>query len=113
MTREMQMMPGRNPDRLIEELWALAQERGDQSLRVRIQPTVLHPTTKLYVALPQVSWMMEVAGDEAVQNLRSALEIFFRVAQQLGGPTAMLDYMERVERSLGETEVEQQPTQAQ
>jgi hypothetical protein len=99
MTTEMQMVERRDPEEeLAEKLEMLSQAAlvRKQALRVRVQPAVLNHATKLYVALPGVSWMFDVPSASHVIDAKESMDLFFRAMAEIGGPERMKEYMEQV-----------------
>lgn len=83
----------KDPEVLIDELMALAEARQAEALRVRVQPSVLHPVHTQYVALPQTSFLLDVKSAQGVKDLRTVLALTFELTATLGGPTAMVEYL--------------------
>lgn len=100
MTTEMQMVERKEPEVELSErltqLVAAAEARQVTSLRMRVQPAVLNQETKLYVSLPGVSWLFDVAGREQVLDVKESMDLFFRAMARIGGPGEMKDYMREV-----------------
>lgn len=81
---------------LLTKLDGLAKEK-DEKHRMRIQPALLNHQTKLYDAMPGVSWMFELGSVEEVLAIREALGLFFEAAGIVGGgAVGMRDYMQDV-----------------
>ena len=99
----MQMVERRSADEKLAEtlgrLATMAAARG-LPLRMRLQPTVLNHETKLYVALPEVSWLFDVAGQDEVLAVKEGLELFFAAMEQIGGPAEMREYMAQVKSAI-------------